>query len=629
MLAPLSWLKDFVDITLTPEKLGERLTEVGLNTEKITKVDDDIIFEFEVTPNRPDLLSIVGIAREIAAIENKEVKLKAHDLAIPDKTTLPMTLHTDYALCDRWTAVSIASVTVKPSSKKLQDRLKKIGLRSINNIVDITNYVMFELGIPLHAFDYDNIDGNVMTVAKAVGGERFTTVDEKTYSLPKDAIIIKDAKQIIDLVGIKGGLNSGITANTKNVFLHTTTDNPILIRRASQALGLRSDASAIYERGVNKGGTLDTLKRAVQLILEETGGNVASEIIDIKKDSFEPWTVELTHEKLTKILGIALDPKEIISLFKRLNLTTVQEGNGESIRYTVTIPTYRNDLKIPEDLIEEIARLYGYNNFPKTIPEGVVPTMQIPYFKNYKVDEKVKNILTACGFSEVMTYSLVSEGDLADCGYSPKDCLRVDNPVSRDFEYLRPELKGNLKKALTANKPFFKRIELFELGKIFTGKTIDKAKETYQLCGVSNYKSFEQVKGVVEKIYQELGNSNTPTDAITIEDDALFFTINYSEMIAGINLQKTFHPVPKYPSIAEDLALVVKPTGKIGEIIVEIKKQSNLITEVSLLDEYESTKTFHIVYQHTEKNLTNEDVSLIRKKILKHLLEKFQAKPKE
>ena len=389
MLAPLSWLKEYVDITLSPKELGDRLTEVGLGTEKITKADGDGIFEFEITPNRPDLLSILGIAREIAAVERKKIRqLNLPNLTKPKKESLPIKLNPDYKLFQRWTGISIANISIKPSPQWMQDRLTKIGLRPINNVIDITNYVMFELGIPLHAFDYDQIIGHEMTVEKAIGGEQFTSVDEKSYHLPKNAIIIKDKERIIDLAGIKGGLNSGITDNTKYVFLHVTIDDPILIRKASIALSLRSDASAIYERGVDKGGTLKTLARAAQLVIELAGGNIASKVYDLKKPAslqgeqeFEPWKLNLRIDRLNKILGIEIPQKKIVSILESLNLNPTIKSNV----ITCLIPTYRNDLTIEEDLIEEVARIYNYNNFPKTIPFGQIPTLKVPYFKDYKV----------------------------------------------------------------------------------------------------------------------------------------------------------------------------------------------------------------------------------------------------
>ncbi|MBI2430448.1 MAG: phenylalanine--tRNA ligase subunit beta [Candidatus Levybacteria bacterium] len=625
MKAPLSWLKKYVDITLSPKTLGERLTEVGLGTEKIIKEGDDTIFEFEITPNRPDLLSIIGIAREIAALEKTKIKLNEYTIPTPKKKSLSLKLKTDYALFYRWTGICIANIIIKPSPKWLEERLIKVGLRPINNIIDITNYVMFELGIPFHAFDYDQIKGAEMTVLEAKGGESFTTVDEKTYYLPKGAIIIKDKERIIDLAGIKGGLNSGITQNTKNIFLHATVDDPIHIRKTSQALALRSDASAIYERGVDKDGTLKALERAANLVLELTGGEIASEIYDLKTEDFKPWKITLPINKLSMILGIKIPEKEIIDILTYLNLSPkITKWIIE-----VTIPTYRNDLKIQEDIIEEIARLYGYNNFPKTMPIGEVPTKNPPYFKSYKLEERAKQFLVAGGFSEVYTYSLISEADLNSLGIDSINAIRVDNPVSREYEYLRPTIKSNLIKALYQNKANFNEINLFEIGKVYKGKTVDKAEEYYVLSGISNNKTFYEVKGLLGRMFADLGTDYDPTENIEIIEDGVFFEINFSASLEKMQNKKVFSPIPKYPSITEDVTIIVNQKVKIGDIIQEIKKQSPLIIDVSLLDQFEDSKTFHIIYQHKEKNLTDEEVAKIREKIIKSLKEKFGVKLKE
>ena len=651
MLAPLSWLKEYVDITLSPKELGDRLTEVGLGTEKITKADGDVIFEFEITPNRPDLLSILGIAREIAAVERKKIRqLNLPNLTKPKKESLPIKLNPDYKLFQRWTGISIANISIKPSPQWMQDRLTKIGLRPINNVIDITNYVMFELGIPLHAFDYDQIIGHEMTVEKAIGGEHFTSVDEKSYHLPKNAIIIKDKERIIDLAGIKGGLNSGITDNTKNVFLHVTIDDPILIRKASIALSLRSDASAIYERGVDKGGTLKTLARAAQLVIELAGGNIASKIYDLKNKAFEPWKLKLRTERMNNILGIEIPEKRVLSILESLNLnpsiitlssfprkresrfvpvkTGIKSGVTDSV-IECTVPTYRNDLKIEEDLIEEVARIYGYNNFPKTIPIGQLSTKKIPYFKDFKIEEIAKNILQASGLSEIYTYSLIGEKDLTEQRWKTEDFLRVDNPVSLEFEYLRPTLKINLLKGFSQNKPNFKDINLFELGKVYLGNNLNEAKESYFLSGISNTKNFFEVKGILERLFDELGIKEDPTKFIEILDEGVFFEINYSEIIKQVDLNKKYIPLPKYPPIIEDLALIIEEKIKTGDIINEIKQQSRFVTDVSLLDTFRDSRTFHIIYQNKEGNLTTEEVGKIREKIIKFLKEKFNAKVKE
>lgn len=627
MIAPLSWLKEYVNITLSPKELGERLTEVGLGTERISKVDDDTIFEFEITPNRPDLLSIIGIAREIAAIEKKNIKLpKLPNISKPQKP-LPLTINTDFKINPRFTGIIIDGISVKESPAWLKKRLEKVGLRPINNIVDITNYVMLELGNPLHAFDYKKIKGNTLDVIQTSGGEELKSVDGITYHLPKGAVVIKDSEKIIDLCGIKGGFNSQISNETKTIFIRVPIEVPILIRKTSQALGLRSEASAIFERGVNSNGTIDTLKRCVDLVLELAGGEIKSDLYDLKKSDFSPWKLKLRLDRLSKILGINIAEKNVLSILDSLNLSPKKAVDKNLIE--VTVPTYRNDLKIEEDLMEEVARLYGYNKFPKTLPLGQISTKQIPYFKDYKLEEKVKNIFISCGFSEIYTYSLVSEDDVIGAGFDPENILRIDNPVSRDFEYLRPTLKIGLKKALIQNKPNFEKINLFELGKVYLGKNLDNTEENYFLSGISNSKTFFETKGLLEELFSQLGIIDDPSGFIQSEDDTIVFELNFSKLLGKINLEKAFVPIPKYPPMAEDLSIIASSNTKAIDVINEIKNQSNLIVDVSLLDRFENTRTFHIVYQDKNKNLTGDEISKIRSKILKTLKSKFGATQKE
>src|SRR3989338_6847438 len=339
MFAPLSWLKEYVDITLPEKELGDRLTEVGLGTEKITKDNDDVIFKFEITPNRPDLLSIIGIAREIAAIEGKKIKFpEVYDIEkYIVKKTLPLKITTDSKINTRFTGIIIDGITVRESPKWLKERLIKIGQRPINNIVDITNYVMLELGNPIHAFDYDKIKGAVMKVHQTKGGEKFTSVDGISYRLPKNAVVISDIEEIIDLCGIKGGENTGTYEKTKTIFIRVPVEVPSLIRRASLSLGLRSEASSIFERGVNAGGTVDALQRCVNLVLEIAGGKIASNIYDIKKEEFNPWRLDLSLERLKNILGISIVENKVLKILEDLSLPP-KKILKDTIR--TEIPTY-------------------------------------------------------------------------------------------------------------------------------------------------------------------------------------------------------------------------------------------------------------------------------------------------
>ena len=626
MLAPLSWLKEYIDIKLSSKELSERLTEVGLSTERIIREGDDVIFEFEITPNRPDLLSIIGIAREIAAIENKEIKypkVKIDLKKVKPQKILPLKIQTNSEINPRFTGIIIDGIKVKESPDWLRERLIKIGQRPINNIVDITNYVMFELGNPIHAFDYHKIKESVMKVHKTIGGEKFTSVDGISYRLPKGAVVISDSEKIIDLCGIKGELNSGTFENTKTIFIRVPVEVPVLIRKTTTSLSLRSEASSIFERGVNAGGTVDALKRCVELVLREAGGQIASELFDIKKEVFLPWKLNLELKRLNKILGISIAEEEVLKLLLRLNLNPLKKTKDI---IEVTVPTYRNDLKIEEDLIEEVARLYGYNKFPKTIPQGQIPIKQIPYLKDYEIEKKAKSILVASGFSEISTYSLVSEKDLLENEINPDKTLRVDNPVSREFEYLRPSLISNLKKALLQNKPYFEKINLFELGKVYVGSNIDDPKEFYFLCAVSNNKNFYEVKGVIEKMFEDYGINEEWAKYIQIFDEGVFFELNFSDILSKINLSKKYKPIPKYPPIIEDLTIEVPEKITARDITEEIKKQSPLIESVTFQSIFRNNRTFHIVYQSKQGNLTTKEVARIREKIIEVLKQKFKAK---
>lgn len=651
MFAPLSWLKDYVEITLSTKELAWRLTELGLGVETVKKVDGEEVLELEITPNRPDLLSIVGIAREIAAIENRKINLPSNGIPVATKK-LPLKVNNNFSLFHRYSAVIIDNIKIKPSPAWLQQRLILLGLRPINNIVDITNYVMFELGIPLHAFDYDEIKGHEINVTQAAGGESFVTVDELSYHLPKGAIIICDKERIIDLCGIKGGLNSGIKDSTKTVLIQTTADDPLLIRRTSQALSLRSDASVIFERGVDKGGTQNTLLRATQLTLELAGGSIASDIIDLKEKEFLPCQRTLRLSRLTKVLGITIPRKNVLSILENLSLQPKQIGE----EIIVTVPTYRGDLQIEEDLIEEVARVYGYNEFPKTLPRGEIPTQEIAYYKDYAFEEKVKQLLASCGFSEINTYSLISKVQLGNLKYSPDCAIKVTNPVSLDYEYLRPTLLGNILQAIKQNEPYFASINLFELGKTYHRESA-KFTEPINLIVTRSDGDYRQLKGTIEVLLESIGIKDIdfqPQDksqsakiligskqagSIGVLDQTinLNFGLKIAPAIAELDMPALlqhkqpikFVPISPYPNFIEDLSFVVPDKTYVGMLMREVKQVDKLIKEVILLDSFDNTRTFRIIYHDKDRTLSAKDVKCVREKILSHLATKFHLSLKQ
>ena len=652
MLIPLSWLKDFVEIKLPLKDLMWKMTEAGLTCESYKKVGNDIVLDVEVTANRPDWMSIVGVAREVAAIQGVRIK-GIRDESLPKKTAnLPIDLIPDFKLFDRWTGIVVKDVKISQSPKWLADRIRLMGHSPINNVIDITNYVMYELGIPMHAFDYDEILGQVMTVQLSKGGENFTSVDNLSYSLPKDAIIIRDAERLIDLAGIKGGLNSGIKETTKNVFLHATIDNPVLVRRASIALGLRSEASAIYERVPDKGGTTRSIMRAAGLILRLAGGQVASDLIDLKKEKFEPWKITLTEEKLEKVLGIKIDTKSIIDILSRLNLAPRKTIKG----IECTVPTYRADLKIEEDVAEEVARIYGYNKFPLTLPSGQIVKDKIPYYFDDSMHLKLKEILIGSGYTEVMTLSLISKDIIEKCEIKAADHVKLENPVSLEYEYMRATLIPSLISALKLNTE--EKLKIFEIDKIYPS-------ENYKLAVITRGADFREFKGLIDLILERLNISGHQIEfetdksymhqsaagtikikgAVLGEFGALNpkvlsnFEINenvYSlEFDIGVlekyTKVKIFNSVPSVPPQIEDVTLVFPAKTRIGDVINFIKSASPLVKKVELKDiysdktsdsAYKDAYTFNIRYQG-KTNLTDTGVKEVREKILKLINRKF------
>ena len=661
MLVSLSWLKEYIEIKYPLTQLIQRLSEVGVGVESVNKKEEDTVLELEITPNRPDLLSIGGVAREIAAVQNSKVLFPRIPAIGKAKKKLPITIKVDYSLSPRVSAVIIDDITIKESPLWLAERLSSIGQRSINNVVDITNFVMMELGNPLHAFDYDQIKGHTMTVTAAVGGETFTTVDNLSYKLPKGANIIKDKERIIDLCGIKGGANSGITQKTKRVLLWSAVDYAQNIRQTSQKLGLRSEASHIYERGVNKGGTLDALARAADLVLDLADGYVASEVFDLKKEKFEPWKLTLSLERLNKLVGFEFDEKRVMKILTALTLSPKKVGNS----IQVTVPTYRNDLQIEEDLIEEVARLYGYNKLPKTLPKGAFPATPIPYEKDYNEELRIKELMAMLGLSEANTYSLVTREDAQMVLDGETERIVVANPISLEFEVLRPSLLINLLKAIPQNMKHTDSVKFFELGKVYhkKGTSWDEPRHLGTVLYPADY--FD-AKGVLEAFFENVSTTfyvepiekEIPFQAkraagifiglpsgkagkerigtvgeitkglaqkLGITETVAAFEIDFEKLLAHIPKVKVFKPIPKYPPVIEDLSILSDRTILTATIIDEIKKTSAIVAHVDFLDMFENTRTFRIIYQHPEKNLSNAEVGTIRRQILTQLQKKLGA----
>ncbi len=556
ILIPDSWLREFIKTDATPETIAEKLSLCSLSVEKLHQRGGETIYEIEITPNRYDTLSVLGIAREVAAVLPR-FGLKAELIPLNTFETLytldtqPLNITiTDPELCPRFTALVLDNVEIKGSPKIIQDRLEMSGVRALNNVVDVSNYLMLELGQPMHIFDFDKLDnapaptvetGHAPSLQKELilreskKGEKLTTLDGVSRTMPKGAIVIESGGQLIDLCGIMGGENSAVDENTQRILLFIQIYDPVRIRKTSQELALRTEASTRFEKGIDPAGILPAMNRAVEMLQENAGARIASQLIDIKNEAWQPHEVELEIPEVERLLGVRLEREEIIEILKSLGFEITVRNSGLQIPSIVAkVPSWRDkDIAIPADLVEEVARLHGYHNLPNLMPEGAIPTT--PREKKFYWEDKAKDFLKHQGFYEVYNYSFVSKrllkrllpnlnfnssvhGREPNCinynTYLPKGVLKVKNPLNLELEYLRPSLLPSLLQNLEENKgqalpskawP----LKIFELERVYLPlKNQDLPQENFRLTGIvfvdeqktKNNEQFYVVKGIVEGV---------------------------------------------------------------------------------------------------------------------------------
>ena len=440
--------------------------------------DGDSVIDIDVTPNRPDCFGVIGIARDISALSNSALKKPKIDLSengqsISDLIKINIL---DPEKCPRYTARFVGDVEMKPSPWWLVQKLEAVGIRSINNIVDVTNYVMMETGQPLHAFDYDLIRGQEINVKTATKGEKFTTLDDVKHTLNSECLMICDGEDAVAIGGVMGGLNSEVSDSTKNILLEAAYFNPVNIRRTSKFIGCSTEASRRFERGVDPNGTLFALDRAAQLIAEVAGGKIAQGAVDVYPTPIKPKRVELRSQRVEHLLGVSVPSGEIKSILGRLGFKVSGEKD-----FQVEVPTFRPDVTREADLIEEVARLFGYDN----IPADTTALIEQAVSKNAQEQctDKITNTLISFGFSETVTYNLISKKH-AEVFSSTNQTAHVINPLSEDLSNLRPSLiPGLLKTAQWNINRQNSNLKLFEIGSVFhkVGKNIE---EKTSLAGI-------------------------------------------------------------------------------------------------------------------------------------------------
>lgn len=651
ILIPDSWLREFLKTKATPKKIAQYLTLCGSSVGRVEKTGYDSVYLIEITTNRVDSASVYGIAREAQAILprfgiNAELvppKIKFQKEFSPKVDYLDARV--DPVLCPRFTAVLIKDIKIAPSPEFMQRRLKLMGIRPINNVVDISNYLMAELGQPTHTFDYEKIRGAKMVLRAAKRGERITTLDGKTHTLAGGDIVIEDGRErLIDLAGIMGGENSAVSDNTKNVLLFVQTYNPINIRKTSMSLSQRTAASALFEKGPDPENVAPSIRRGIDLFQKLCGGQPESEVLDIYPLTYKPKVIATTLDFINKRLGIEVSKKEISQILLPLGLKTEWRGN----QLKVWVPSWRAaDITIPEDIVEEVARILGYHNLPSELMTGKIPDP--PIDTPFEFEFRVKQILKGFGGVEVYTLSLVAKNKIGLTNSSL--ALKLKNPLGRETEFLRTSLAPSLIDAAYQNAtlaPF----HLFEMANVYLPVRGKLPQEPMMLGGMFAGFNWRDAKGIIEGLLEELGvvAHFKPQDGIGFlpnhrlsierggkilgqfgvprEGDLIYYDFDLERLRKASRQFVAFKPIPKYPAQVEDISIVLPPRVLLGEVIENIKQQDKQIITVSLVDVYDETRTVRVTYQNPRKTLTDKEVEKIRGKIIRMLQTKFGARIK-
>lgn len=642
--------------------------ELGMDVRDVLGINDALI-EFEITSNRPDCRSIIGIAREAAVTLGKELKYPEIKVqACDEEMSFEIDIQTD--LCKRYCGRVVKDVKVGPSPYWMQRKLIEAGMRPISNIVDITNYVMLELGQPLHAFDLDDIKYNKMTVKMAEEGEKFTTLDGVERTLTSDMLVIGNQDKTLDLAGIMGGENSEIKDTTTSIFIEGASFAKENIRATSKKLGLRTEASSRFEKGIDINLAEEAVNRACQLIEELGCGTVFNGMLDYYPQKEEVQKVTVNPVRINKLLGVNVPMDQFINILESLEFKC---NLVSSEVLELEVPTFRLDITEDADILEEIARIYGYNNIPSASLEGNA-TAGVKTDKQKFIDN-VKSNSIACGLNEILTYSFVSPRGVDKINLPANDekrnFVKIMNPLGEETSVMRTTLIPNMLDVISTNISHkVEEVSAFECGNTFIpqeGLPIETKKYCVGMYGKEV--DFFVLKGVIESVLNNVGLKGYEIEPETtnltfhpgrcakivynniyigtfgelhpdvIENYNLgqrvyVAEINIDTVFENLNLTKSYNPLPKYPSTSRDIALIVKDEVFVKQIEDIIKANGeDLVESYKLFDVYKGAQieeghksiAYSITYRSKDKTLTDEDVAKVHEKILSELSEKLNA----
>jgi phenylalanyl-tRNA synthetase beta chain len=645
ILIPYSWLKEHVQTNANAKQFANSLSLCGPTVNRLIKNDDDYIFDIEVTTNRVDAMSVRGIAREAAAILPQfGYRAKLKPLVFPDiKSDKPLGIKIvdKENLSKRTLAIKLTNITLAPSPKWLADRLISVGQRPLANAIDITNYVMWEIGHPIHAFDYDKISEKKIVIRKASEGEKLITLDNKIRILKGGEIVFDDSKgEIIDLPGIMGTKNTVVDKDSKNILLWIESLDPASIRRVSMSLSLRSQAAVLNEKGIDPQLALDAILRAIDLYQVICSAKISSRLIDTNPKKYTKKSITIGNDFINQRLGINISPDRCKNILEKLGFEVKAKTNN----LKVFIPSWRAlDILIPEDIIEEIARIYGYFHLPSKLPEGKLPSR--PTDNPFDFEKHLKRIMADMKAIEIYTLSLVAKK------YVSQNALKLKNPLGNEMEYLRTSLMPSLEEAVKLNSNQKDPYLIFEVANTYHAVKDNLPEEKMTLAGVFANTGYRKAKGVVESLLEKLNiNYNfvqEEADGFLASKRLAVYCNNKLLGEFGINLnsflyfefyteslRSAFRPIagyrhiPKYPPQIEDLTLIFPEKTLIGKALDIIKKQKH-ISNATLVDTYKDSYTFRVWYQNPKKTLTDSEVEEIRKKLLSDLKKKCAGKYKD
>lgn len=643
-------------------------TEVGADAVEVLGLHD-VVFEYEITSNRVDCYSVVGIAREAAATFRKEfvppvVTAVGNDEDVNDfiKVTVE-----DPDLCPRYTARVVKNIKIGPSPKWMQRRLASVGIRPINNLVDITNYVMEEYGQPMHAYDLDTIAGGQIVVRRAKENETFVTLDGQERKLDESVLMICDGEKSVGIAGIMGGENSMITDDVHTMLFEAACFDGTNIRKSSKKVGLRTDASGKFEKGLDPNNAEAAMNRACQLIEEMGAGEVVGGMVDVYSKKKEPVRVPFDADEINGLLGTNISKEEMLSYFKKIDLEYDEASNE------VIAPTFRHDLFRMADLAEEVARFYGYDNIPTTLPRGETTTGKLSF--KLRVEEIARDIAEFCRFSQGMTYSFESPkvfDKLSIPSDSPlRNTVEIMNPLGEDYSIMRTtSLNGMLTSLATNYNRRNKNVRLYELGNIYLPKSLpltELPEERMQFTlGMYGDGDFFSMKGVIEEFFEKIGlykketydpNAGKPylhpgrqaniiydgvvvgyfgevhpdvADTYGIGTKAYVAVLDMPEITERATFDRKYTGIAKFPAVTRDISMVMPKEILVGQVEEVIEKKGGAYLEsYALFDLYEGAQikegyksvAYSIVFRAKDKTLEEAEISHAMEKILAGLEE--------